>query len=90
MRTPDRDRCGYRILAVSLALILLVQGAAALDATFVVSENGTWYHGDVVVEGAATYEFSEPGVLGESVPGRSHFPKETTPSGMMHPSVTGN
>ena len=68
MRTPDRDRCGYRILAVSLALILLVQGAAALDATFVVSENGTWYHGDVMVEGVATYEFSEPGVLGESVP----------------------
>ncbi len=67
MRTPDRDRCGYRIVAVSLALILLVQGAAALDATFVVGENGTWYHGDVMVEGVSSYEFSEPGVLGESV-----------------------
>ena len=68
MRATDRDRCGYRIVAVSLALILLFQGAAALDAAFVVGENGAWYHGDVVVEGVSTYEFSEPGFLGESVP----------------------
>ena len=68
MRTTDRDRCGYRIVAVSLALILLVQGAAALNATFVVGENGSWYHGDVMVEGVSTYKFSEPGFLGESVP----------------------
>ena len=54
MRTTDRDRCGYCIVAVSLALILLVQGAAALDATFIVGENGTWYHGDVMVEGVSS------------------------------------
>ncbi|MBT8507021.1 hypothetical protein AZH53_01075 [Methanomicrobiaceae archaeon CYW5] len=68
MRATDRDRCRYRIVAVSLALILLFQGAAALNATFVVGENGTWYRGDVMVEGISEYKFSEPGFLGEPVP----------------------
>jgi len=68
MRAPDRDRCRYRIVAVSLALILLFQGAAALDATFTVGGNGTWYHGEIMVEGVATYGFFQPGFLGETVP----------------------
>jgi len=71
MRASDRDRRGSRILTLCAALILLAAffyPASALDADYYVAENGSMFHGEVGILETNTYEFTEPGLLGEKVP----------------------
>lgn len=71
MRASDRDRCGSRILTLCATLIILAAfsyPASALDADYYVAENGSMFHGEVEILETDTYEFTEPGLLGEKVP----------------------
>ncbi|MBN1431582.1 MAG: hypothetical protein JW931_02295 [Methanomicrobiaceae archaeon] len=71
MRTTCGDRRGSRIFIVCAALILLAAifcPSSALDADIYIAENGSVFHAEVAVNDAESYEFNEPGMLGEKVP----------------------
>ncbi len=71
MRASGGDRRGSRILIVCAALILFAAifcPSSALDADFYIAENGSVFHAEVAVHDAESYEFNEPGMLGEKVP----------------------
>lgn len=70
MRTPDRDRRGFALAALCIALVaaLLVQHGVALHVEYHVLPNGTAYNASVDVAGAQKFEFFETGMLGERIP----------------------
>jgi hypothetical protein len=70
MRTPDRDRRGFAVAAICIALVaaLLVLPGAALHAEYHILPNGTAYNASIDVAGAQKFEFFETGMLGERIP----------------------
>ncbi|MFA6363603.1 DUF5803 family protein [Methanoregula sp.] len=70
MRTPNRDRRRFAIIALCAALIitLAIPSAGALNATYQVLPNGTSYTASVDLAGASKYMFADTGILGENVP----------------------
>ncbi|MBN2735212.1 MAG: hypothetical protein JXQ82_10230 [Methanomicrobiaceae archaeon] len=72
MQTPHRDRCKYRIASLCIALIILsasvVFSVSGLNAHYYVYDNATGYHAAVEIEDCESYEFIQPGVLGEKIP----------------------
>ena len=68
MRPAHRNRRGYSVALICLALIFCVSGVSALSAVYTVAENGTAYSAEIDVLQAEKYAFTEPGLLGEPVP----------------------
>jgi hypothetical protein len=68
MRVPDRDRRRSAVAALCIAAVLIAAPAFALSAEYRILPNGTSYQGEIEVENAERYEFTETGMLGEKVP----------------------
>lgn len=69
MRTPNRDQCRSKILALCIAVIFLaIPASAAYTAEYTILSNGSAYLAEIQVNDSVGYTFAESGVLGERVP----------------------
>lgn len=68
MRAPHRDRRGPLLAALCALLLIPVLAAALPSADYRIAENGTAYTAAVELERSEVYVFSEPGLIGETVP----------------------
>jgi hypothetical protein len=68
MQPSNRDRCGFAVTALCIALLLITGPAQALTAEYRILPNGTAYQGTVEIRDADRYSFAETGFLGERIP----------------------
>jgi hypothetical protein len=68
VRAPHRDRRGPLLAALCALLLIPVLAAALPSADYRIAENGTAYTAVVELERTEVYVFSEPGLIGETVP----------------------
>jgi len=68
VRCSLRDRRGYLLAALCTLLLIPWVAVALPTASFEIAENGSSCQVEIELVGAASYYFSEPGILGEQVP----------------------
>jgi len=68
MQSPNRDRRYIACFALCIAALILAAPALAQNATFSIFENASGYSARVEVTDAESYQFTQPGYLGEAVP----------------------